>query len=486
MGGTPEPATAPDPWIGRVLDGKYRVDSILGAGGMGSVYRVEHLRLGKVMALKVVSARVGPDAADRFEREAKVGGRIGHPNCVAVSDFGTSDDGSFYLVMELLQGESLGEVLDREGRLPWRRALAITRHVLRGLGHAHEHGVVHRDIKPDNVFLARHDDDPEFAKVLDFGIAKLVGESGTTITQAGITVGTPAYLSPEQAFGGELDGRSDLYSLSIVLYEMLDGRTPFGDRDMVAMLTAHAVAEVPAMADAAIPPAVEALVRAGLAKQPADRIPTAAEYVRRIDDVLTRVATESGVTPVITGPLPVRAQPSAQTPYPSAILTTPRPGKKIGLWVGGGILAVGAIAAIASTGSGGHATPTPPAATSAPAKPKPAKPAPTKPTEPADPPPVKAATPPPVPKADAVPLTADQEKRYQAAIKQLTKGKTCPLRKAAVAQLVELGDARAVPALKKARSRMRGGLLGIGAKNTNSCLKADAEAAIAQLTSTGT
>jgi eukaryotic-like serine/threonine-protein kinase len=499
MAATPEVDRA-DAMLGRVLDGRWKIIDLIGAGGMGAVYRAEHTTIGKSMAVKVLHPRLGTkgDWAKRFEREAQVGGKIGHPNCVAVSDFGTLEDGSFYLVMELLQGESLGDILDREAPLPWRRALHITRHVLRGLGHAHEHGVVHRDIKPDNVFLARHDDDPDFAKILDFGIAKLVGEGGTTITQAGITVGTPAYLSPEQAFGGELDGRSDLYSLSVVLYEMLVGRTPFGDRDMVAMLTAHAVADPPAMAevapDAAVPPPVEALVRQGLAKQPGDRFQTATEYVARIDDLLGRVPTTSGVH---SAPYPSGVHSSAQTPLPYTpapmaaiapplvsgthpMMLPPRPWKRTAGYVAGAVLVVGLVAALASRGGEPAKAPGPaPAKTS----PKATKPAPKPPApKPPEPTPPKPADPEPAATAPADgPIAQIREEQYKAAIQQLAKGKTCEQRKAAVAKLRELGDKRAIPALKKARYRMRGGILGLGDSNTNKCLKADAEAAIAAL-----
>jgi len=526
MGGTPEPdvrAAAADggappeidaeAWIGRVLDGRWRITDLIGAGGMGAVYRVQHATIGKPMAVKVLHARLGSkaDFSKRFEREAQVGGKIGHPNCVAVSDFGTLEDGSFYLVMELLTGESLGDVLDREGRLPWRRALHIARHVLRGLGHAHDHGVVHRDIKPGNIFLAHTDDDPDFAKILDFGIAKLVGEAGTTITQAGITVGTPAYLSPEQAFGGELDGRSDLYSLSVVLYEMLTGRTPFADRDIVSMLTAHAVAEPPLMSDlapdAGIPPQVEALVRHGLGKQPGDRIQSAAEYVALVDDLLGRVPVMSGTYVVpMTGyhHAMETPPPGAVTPLPGParlpvvsgtqpVMLPPRSWKRVAAWVGGGILGVGLIAALATRG-GEHATTKPAKPTAkatAPAKAAPAKPAPPaarpKPVTPPEPkatpsPPEPAAAPPAATPDTILDMTqALRDAQLKAAVRELLKGKTCEVRKDAVAKLRDLGDKRAIPILKKARYRMRGGLLGIGDSNTNACLKADAEAAIAAL-----
>ena len=213
----------------------------------------------------------------RCARGAFAAGRTDHPNGVTVSDFGTHDDGTLYRVMELGRGTSLGDLLDREGRLPIRRALHIIRHVLRGLAHAHAAGIVHRDIKPDNILLVDHAGDPDFAKILDFGIAKLLGEAeadegGDKLTQAGFTVGTPAYLSPEQAFGEEIDSRTDLYAASVVLYEMIAGVPPFRSDDTLAALPMHvckAGLPLPATAPTTAPaPPVAALLMRGLAHQP--------------------------------------------------------------------------------------------------------------------------------------------------------------------------------------------------------------------------
>jgi serine/threonine protein kinase len=275
------------------LVGKYRLVGLLGSGAMGAVYSAEDRERRKPVAIKVLHKvlSASKEAEARFRREAFVGVRLSHPNCVAVLDSGATDDGSFYLVMELLEGESLGDLLEREGRLSPRRALRITRHVLRGLDHAHRQSIVHRDIKPDNIFITRRGDDPDFARILDFGIAKLIGDSAqNALTQAGIAIGTPKYLSPEQAVGGTLDGRSDLYSLSIVLFEMLAGRTPFGDREPLKTLFAHVSDPVPTFAQIdpllAVPPEVELLVRDGLTKMPADRIPSAREYRARIERLI--------------------------------------------------------------------------------------------------------------------------------------------------------------------------------------------------------
>jgi serine/threonine-protein kinase len=276
--------------IGSVLDGRYRIDAVLGTGGMGRVYRAEHTKIGKVVAIKVLHADLGRnrEAAQRFQREAMASGRLDHPNIVGVSDFGVFDDGACYLVMEVLEGESLGDRLARDHRIHWAEAIDILRGVLAGLRHAHDRGVVHRDIKPDNVYLAHKDGEPVI-KILDFGIAKLYAGTADdpAATRAGLTVGTPAYLSPEQAVGGEITPASDLYSASIVLYEMLAGRAPFEDKDPLAMLGAHVGRRPPAFAEVApgveIPAPLEEIVQRGLMKAATERISTASDYLAMLD-----------------------------------------------------------------------------------------------------------------------------------------------------------------------------------------------------------
>jgi hypothetical protein len=276
--------------IGSVLDGRYRIEAVLGTGGMGRVYRAEHIKIGRPVAIKVLHADLNRnrEASQRFQREAIASGRLDHPNIVGVSDFGVLDDGACYLVMEVLEGESLGDRLEREHRIHWVEAIEILRGVLYGLHHAHERGVVHRDIKPDNVFLARRDGE-QTVKILDFGIAKLYAGSSDdpASTRAGLTVGTPAYLSPEQAVGGTITPKSDLYSASVVLYEMLAGRAPFEDKDPLAMLGAHVSRRPPLFAVTApgvdIPSRLEDIVQHGLMKAAADRITTAEDYVAMLD-----------------------------------------------------------------------------------------------------------------------------------------------------------------------------------------------------------
>jgi serine/threonine-protein kinase len=311
MAASPSPTSDEQFAIGSVLDGRYRIDAVLGTGGMGRVYRAEHTKIGKSVAIKVLHADLhrNREASQRFQREAIASGRLDHPNIVGVSDFGVLDDGACYLVMEVLEGESLGDRLARDKRIHWVEAIDILRGVLCGLRHAHERGVVHRDIKPDNVYLARKDGDPVI-KILDFGIAKLYAGStdDPASTRAGLTVGTPAYLSPEQAVGGEITPASDLYSASIVLYEMLAGRAPFEDKDPLAMLGAHVSRRPPAFADVAvgidIPQALEDIIQRGLVKTAADRISTATDYLAMLDTfspplhAMPRLAT----APVVASP----------------------------------------------------------------------------------------------------------------------------------------------------------------------------------------
>jgi eukaryotic-like serine/threonine-protein kinase len=287
-----------DPMIGVVIDGRYRVLSFIGRGGMGSVYRAEHVTIKRIVAVKLLHPTLAQieELGKRFEREAFAIGRIDHPNCVNVTDFGRLGDGSLYLVMEFLEGTSLGDLLATEGRVPPQQALRIIGHVVRGLGHAHEAGIVHRDVKPENVLVLKTEDDPEFAKILDFGIAKLVGqaaeddESNSKLTQAGVAFGTPIYMSPEQAVGSPVDGRADLYAATVLLYEMISGRPPFYSDDKLEVLSMH-TSKPPAplsrvAGDVALPPGLDDLIARGLAKRPADRFKDAGQMLAAIDRVL--------------------------------------------------------------------------------------------------------------------------------------------------------------------------------------------------------
>ncbi len=291
------------------MDSRYRITGVLGSGGMGCVYLAEHVSIRRPLALKLLHPEVEEieEVAKRFEREAFAIGRVDHPNCVNVSDFGKFGDGTFYMVLELLDGVLLFDLLDRQTRVGWKRALHIGRHVLSALAYAHDAGIIHRDVKPENVILVDQDGDPDFAKILDFGIAKLHddGQSDSDtglltndnkLTQQGITIGTPTYIAPEQAYGMAIDRRADLYSLSVMLYEMITGVPPFDADEVGALLRMHVSAKVPAFAATApnveVPDAVEQLILHGLEKKADDRIGSAEEYIDRIDQIL-----ESGSGP---------------------------------------------------------------------------------------------------------------------------------------------------------------------------------------------
>src|SRR3954469_1578240 len=239
--------------IGMVIDGRYRLEGTLGRGGMGLVYRAAHVGLRRPVAVKILhpSLAASGDVRSRFEREALAVGKIDHPNCVSVYDSGRLPDGSLYLAMEFLDGKSLADVLEQEGQLAPGRALHILAHILRGLASIHNAGLIHRDIKPENIFLIRLGEDMDFAKILDFGIAKpMTGElsdDGVRLTQAGMAFGTPIYMAPEQALGNKMDGRADVYAAAVVGYEMLCGRPPFYSDDKLEVMSMHTAKPVPAM-----------------------------------------------------------------------------------------------------------------------------------------------------------------------------------------------------------------------------------------------
>ncbi|MDB4964492.1 MAG: serine/threonine protein kinase with repeat [Myxococcales bacterium] len=286
-----------DTLVGRTIAERYRVLAPIGRGGMGAVYRVEHLMLKKELALKFLHPELGrlDEVARRFEREAEAAARLDHPNIVQVTDFGRTAEGMLFLVMELLQGDSLTAVIRPDGvgtPIPVERALHIERQILRALEHAHASGIVHRDLKPDNVMLIKRDDEVDIVKLLDFGIAKLTladGEvgKGETLTQAGVVFGTPEYLSPEQAMGEEADRRADLYSAGIVLYEMLAGRRPFDAASKVAIVSMHltqkAMPVTQAAPDANIPRWLERVVERAMAKKRDERYSDAQEFLQALD-----------------------------------------------------------------------------------------------------------------------------------------------------------------------------------------------------------
>ncbi len=312
--------------VGQVVAGRYRIEALLGAGGMGSVFRAEHVHMRKAVAFKVLHREMTfvPEIVARFEREAIAAARIEHANVAAATDFGKLDDGSFYLALEYIEGESLADLLHREPALSPERATRIARQIASALAAAHAADIVHRDLKPDNVMLVERGDKPDFVKVLDFGIAKVTAEDmkgQPALTQLGSVFGTPEYMSPEQAMGQPVDKRTDLYSLGVICHEMLSGAgTPFGGDDMIATLTAQMTRPPPPLPDS-VPAELAAIVMRLLAKRPDERFPSADDVVAALDQLsVTAALPAAGPASVVGAPM------SVAVGYGDTVYSTASPG----------------------------------------------------------------------------------------------------------------------------------------------------------------
>jgi serine/threonine protein kinase len=290
--------------LGTTLAEKYRIDEILGAGGMGTVFSAHHLLLKRDVAVKVLHPDLGenPDIRERFDREAQSAARLEHPNIVHVSEYGSTETGIKFMVMQLLEGheliEELGEKMDPA------RVFSLAGQLFSGLEHAHQNGVIHRDLKPENVYVTRNHEDEEVIKLVDFGIAKLVLDDDEkdqmrTLTQLGMVFGTPRYMSPEQATGSPIDPRTDLYSAGVILYEMLAGDAPFDNDDPVALVRMQVTAEPPAL-DPSIPGDLAAIVYRLLEKRREDRFPDATAVRAALDLVGARMAAGESAKTVAT------------------------------------------------------------------------------------------------------------------------------------------------------------------------------------------
>ena len=290
-----------DPLIGHTLDEKYRLEERLGVGGMGTVYRAVHLLIDRPVAIKVLNQRFVEDEAarTRFRREARAAGRLQHTNAVTVTDFGQSSDGYVYIVMELLEGRTLRDIVAKEAPLDPARAVSLMLQISDAVAAAHEARIIHRDLKPANVFIVQRADVPSVVKVLDFGIAKLAAEileddEPMTLTQMGAMIGTPRYMSPEQCDGAELTPAADVYSLGIILYEMLTGTVPFSGSTplAIALKQSTEIPRPPRDFVSTIPEPLERLVLHALEKSPENRPADAAQFRAELLSTAERLGLE--------------------------------------------------------------------------------------------------------------------------------------------------------------------------------------------------
>jgi serine/threonine protein kinase len=301
--------------VGTVLDGKYRIDALKGIGGMGEVYRATQLNLERTVAVKLMRGDFSTDElmGERFKREALAVGRLNHQNITTVFDYGIEATLGAYLVMEFLVGRTLNEELKSAGRMEPADAIHIIRQACSAVNAAHVEGVIHRDLKPDNVFLVTTPSDGLLVKILDFGIAKFYGEAeteGMTLTEMGTVIGTPIYMSPEQCKGEDLDPRSDIYSLGCVLFEMLTGRPPFTGPNISALIVQHAteLPPPPSSLYPAVPRPLEDALMKALAKDREERYQTAAEFGDALAAAWEASASEYVRLPTLDFPAGMAAQ----------------------------------------------------------------------------------------------------------------------------------------------------------------------------------
>jgi serine/threonine protein kinase len=373
VGDAQPPAPPDDPLLGMVLSDRYRIIRKLGEGGMGAVYQAEHALIEKRIALKVLFPELTrrTDLVARFLQEAKSASRIGHENVIDISDFGQSPEGLVYIAMEYLDGHDLGHVIKTTGPQPWTRARPILMQIAKALRAAHEHGIIHRDMKPENVFLIQREGRPDFVKVLDFGIAKSVNEDGDAprLTQAGMIFGTPEYMSPEQAQGQTPDHRVDVYALGCLMYHLLTGSVPFTADNFMGILTKHMFERVVPLRERApglgIPADVEAVCLRALEKERDKRWPDMDQFYRALGGAGGEPFESSAAyTPNPALRYPVLAQPNARArdsrtevaPPGSGPATSPTGGhfederpvvrQAAGLKLGGVVVGVAVVAAL--------------------------------------------------------------------------------------------------------------------------------------------
>ena len=308
----PNAQGAPPDMIGRTIAGRYRIVAKLGEGGMGAVYRGEQTSLKRAVAIKLLRPELSTNQMilRRFNAEAEAVAKLSHPNTVIVYDFGQDTDGSLFIAMEYIEGKSLRSAIGREGPFSPARAIAIALQVAASLSDAHSHSIVHRDLKPDNVMLQERGRQKDIVRVLDFGIAKLRDDNRATqqaMTQAGDMLGTPQYMAPEQIRGEAIDGRTDVYALGCMIYEMVTARLPYEAPTIMAMLSKHLLEQVvpptQRRPDLNLPKSIDQLVLSAMAKDPKDRPPTMDQFSEMLAGLLQQLPQDpnrsSGLSPIV-------------------------------------------------------------------------------------------------------------------------------------------------------------------------------------------
>ncbi len=318
-----------NPMIGKTFADRYIIQSVIGMGGMSIVYKAQHKLMDRVVAIKMLHSNIKNDhvSLERFRMEAQAASSLSHQNIIAVYDFGVTEQGEAFFVMDFLNGEDLSDLIARKGRVPYERALYIFKQVCDGLGAAHKKSIVHRDLKPANVVLLKEDDGTELVKLVDFGIAKLLPASGKaqlSLTRTGEVFGSPIYMSPEQCQGLELDKRSDIYALGCLMYETLTGEPPLAGDTFLETLNMHVSATPKSFAemvpDAKIPGALEQIIFRCMAKKPDDR-PQNAEEIRDQLSALTLALSATGANrATVSGPMPSVPCPTEQAKVNKVLL----------------------------------------------------------------------------------------------------------------------------------------------------------------------
>ncbi|HEX4418734.1 MAG TPA: protein kinase [Kofleriaceae bacterium] len=308
-----------DPLLGTVLDQRFRIDSQIAAGGFGAIYRATDVRSDAEVALKVLHPQLArdPSVVARFRREGKTLANLRDPHTITAYELGEVDDGTLYIVMELLHGESLYHRFRSRGPMPWRQVVHIAQGVCSSLAEAHAAGIVHRDLKPANIHLETRDGDADFVKVLDFGIAKIVQgneHDRTELTQVGTMIGTIDYMSPEQMVGGEMTPASDIYTLGIVLYEMIAGRTPFATAQTATALLAALLTQTPdpLARHADVPRTLDQIIARCLHREVPDRFRDVTELAEALAAVAAAVPEIDTIADAELAPLPTAGVPSAE------------------------------------------------------------------------------------------------------------------------------------------------------------------------------